>query len=128
MNVLILINDRLLNWAISLGLQKENHTVYNCFDENKATEVLESQQIDIIISEIMIEIKTEMNPLPFLKQPIVFGIPIIIISNLLFDAKIIEKYKLKCTSFFSKPIDPILIIKEVNRISNIKKQKTLPKL
>jgi len=117
MNILILEDDRLLNKAISVSLEDSKHKTCCCFNGNEALAVLENRKVDLIVADLMIPEKAGLNFLIVLQNTTKFNIPLIIISALENAPTLIERYHFNCIAFFKKPVDPDLILDQINRLN-----------
>jgi len=116
MNLLIVDDDLIILEAMKNFLEKEGFEVATTADADAALEILndENQNIDLVISDIMMPYKSGIELLTEIKE-ITTELPIIIVSALDRREVLEVAFKLGAEDFVKKPINMDELIIRVNK-------------
>ena len=105
MKILIVDDDKMMLEAISYSLRADGYEVSVAENGLVALNILESEKIDLIVSDIMMPSMSGLGLLNLLKQFYFNKIPVIVISSLDKADVILCSMGLGAENFISKPID-----------------------
>ena len=105
MRILVVDDDIMILEAISHNLRYEGFTVITANDGMKALDIIEKQELDLIISDIMMPNLSGLSLLTLLKQFYYNKIPVILISALDQSPVILSSLGLGANDFIVKPIN-----------------------
>ena len=115
MKKILVVDDEILNREIiKRVLKKEGFCAVEAKNGKEALEILKTQQIDLVLMDIMMPVMDGFEAIKAIKEDSYFdNLPIIVISALS-DVQTDERIsKFKIDSFITKPINLILLVKKV---------------
>lgn len=105
MKILVVDDDVMILEAIAHNLRSEGFEVMTADDGMKALDIIEKQELDLIISDIMMPNLSGLSLLSLLKQFYYNKIPVILISALDQSPVILSSLGLGANDFIVKPIN-----------------------
>ncbi len=115
-NVLILEDEEIINDYIMSIVKKDNNPI-QAFNVNQAIDIISNQDIDLILSDIIMEGQTGFDLLLYLKEEKI-DIPIIMITALEDESSLEKAYDLGAIDYIVKPINKVIL---TNKIKNLTK-------
>lgn len=120
MRILVVDDDMMTLAAISKKLEEKNYAVITTTDAVEALKILADEEIDLIISDIIMPCISGFTFLTMLKNFYYSKIPLILISSYNQDSVLMKANSLGANYFVSKPIDyDHLMLKVEELTSNI---------
>lgn len=116
MKILIVDDDELTLKVIDQTLSLEGYQTFQAKDASKALNILESEKINLIISDIMMPNVSGLGLLSLLKNFYFDKIPVILISSLNKDEIIDNSLGMGASYFLAKPIDSKELVQCVKNI------------
>ena len=105
MNILVVDDDKMVLQVIRHSLKVEGYEVITAGNGMEALQILESENIDLIITDIMMPELSGLNLISFFREFHSIKIPIIIISALGKTNVIYPSLRMGANDFIIKPID-----------------------
>lgn len=118
MKILTVDDDELTLNMLDHCLKGEGYEVVQADDVAKALKIVESEKIDLIISDIMMPNVSGLGLLSLLKNFYLNKIPVILISSLPKEDIVNDSIELGAAYFVSKPIDPKELVTKVKSLLN----------
>ncbi|MBV2228017.1 MULTISPECIES: response regulator transcription factor [Sphingobacterium] len=115
MVVLLAEDDELILKTIEHKLKKEGYQVILTRNGMEAIDLLNKEEIDLIISDIMMPFASGIEILSELKS-LEKRIPIIMLSSMGQEDTVLEAFDLGASDFMVKPFSPNELIIRVNRL------------
>ena len=110
--ILLLEDDKNLNHGIMLKLQKEGYRVLSAFGRSEAEEIFDSQEVDLIISDITLE---DGNGLEFCadvrKKSSVY---IIFLTAMDTELDMVNAYDIGADDYITKPFSLMVLVSKVH--------------
>ncbi len=116
MKILIAEDDLMMLKTMEFRLVKEGYSVIACSDGREAILKIESENPDIIISDIMMPYFTGLDITNKVKVELKLNIPIIILSAIGLEKTALEAFNLGADDFITKPFSPNELIVRVKRL------------
>jgi two-component system response regulator VicR len=116
MKVLIAEDDEMMLKTIEFKLLKEGYLVISCADGKEALSKIESENPDIIISDIMMPFVTGLDLVNRVKIEMGLNIPIIILSAVGLEKTVLEAFELGADDFITKPFSPNELMVRIKRL------------
>src|SRR5690606_26713857 len=117
MVVLLAEDDELILKTIEHKLKKEGFEVILTRNGQEAIELIRSQKIDLIISDIMMPFASGIEILAEVKQ-LEQPIPIIMLSSMGQEEIVIEAFEMGASDYMIKPFSPNELILRINKLLN----------
>jgi CheY-like chemotaxis protein len=115
MKILVVDDDQMMLTAISKKLEEKKYEVSTTTDAVEALKIMSDEQIDLVISDVIMPCISGLTFLSMLKNFYYSKVPLILISSYNQENLILKAHSLGATYFIAKPIDYdhlILKIKE----------------
>ncbi len=116
MKVLLAEDDIMMLKTIEFKLLKEGYQVIACADGKEAMLKIESENPDIIISDIMMPFFTGLDIVNRVKIELKLTTPIIILSAVGLENTVVEAFELGADDFITKPFSPNELIMRIKRL------------
>lgn len=116
-NILVVDDDKEIVKAIEIYLKRENYNIIKAYDGLQALEKLKSNDIHLIILDIMMPNKDGIETLSEIRRT--KAIPIILLSAKSEDYDKISGLELGADDYITKPFNPLELVARVN--SNIRR-------
>ena len=116
-NILVVDDDKEIVGAIEIYLKKEGYNIIKAYNGQKALEVINSQEIHLVILDIMMPKKDGLEILKEIRKE--KSIPVILLSAKSEDYDKIEGLDLGADDYITKPFNPLELIARVN--SNLRR-------
>jgi len=116
-NILVVDDDKEIVGAIEIYLKKEVYNIIKAYNGQKALEVINSQEIHLVILDIMMPKKDGLETLKEIRKE--KSIPVILLSAKSEDYDKIEGLDLGADGYITKPFNPLELIARVN--SNLRR-------
>lgn len=116
MKILLAEDDVMMLKTMEFRLAKEGYSVIACSDGRDAMKKIESENPDIIISDIMMPYFTGLDLTNKVKIELKLNIPIIILSAIGLEKTVLEAFELGADDFITKPFSPNELIVRVKRL------------
>ena len=116
-NILVVDDDKEIVGAIEIYLKKEGYNIIKAYNGQKALEVINSQEIHLVILDIMMPKKDGLETLKEMRKE--KSIPVILLSAKSEDYDKIEGLDLGADDYITKPFNPLELIARVN--SNLRR-------
>ena len=117
MRILIAEDDQLMLKTLEFRLKRDGHEVFLSKDGQEAMEMINSQELDLVISDIMMPYSSGLELIGFIKQKFNNSIRTIILSGMGQENVILEAFRLGATDFITKPFSPNELSMRINRIA-----------
>jgi CheY-like chemotaxis protein len=101
-NVLVIEDNKTLNQAYKLILQKEGHAVRVAFNGHEGLELIKIQEPDLILLDMLMPVMNGVEFLQRFKPPEHPGVTVIILSNLNEDTEVQHALKLGAKKYILK--------------------------
>ncbi|MEJ7778536.1 MAG: response regulator [Daejeonella sp.] len=106
MKILIAEDDELILKTLEYRLKKDGYQVITARDGREALEKIETQQPDLVISDIMMPYASGLEIIGTLREKYQKKIPIIILTTMGQEDIVLEAFKLGADDFITKPFSP----------------------
>lgn len=117
MKILIAEDDQLMLKTLEFRLKRDGHEVYLSKDGQEAMEMINTQELDLVISDIMMPYSSGLELIGFIKQKFNKSIRTIILSGMGQENVVLEAFRLGATDFITKPFSPNELSMRINRLS-----------
>ncbi|MCM3741763.1 response regulator transcription factor [Oceanobacillus luteolus] len=124
MNILICDDDKEIVEAIGIYLENEGYTIFKAFHGGEAIEIIESNEIHLIIMDIMMPVMDGMKATRKIREE--KNIPVIMLSAKSEDTDKILGLNLGADDYITKPFNPLELIARVK--ANLRRYTTLGSL
>jgi two-component system response regulator VicR len=114
MNLLLVDDERLFVKGLSASLRKEGFNVFTAFDGNKALEILESGEIDIVLLDIMLPGMDGITLLKKIRQQM--DIPVIMLTAKDDYADMVLGLELGADDYITKPFHTRVLVARIHTI------------
>ena len=111
MNILICDDDKESVEAIGIYLENEGYTIFKAFHGGEAIEIIESNEIHLIIMDIMMPVMDGMKATRKIREE--KNIPVIMLSAKSEDTDKILGLNLDADDYITKPFNPLELIARV---------------
>lgn len=111
-NILVCDDDKEIVKAIEIYLKKEGYNVLKAYNGNECLKILKSNNISLIILDIMMPVKDGMETLNEIREE--YNLPVIMLSAKSEDRDKIEGLNLGADDYVTKPFNPLELIARVN--------------
>ncbi|MES3017799.1 MAG: response regulator [Bacteroidota bacterium] len=115
MKILIAEDDELMLRTLEFRLKKDGHSILMARDGREAMQLIDSQQPDLVITDIMMPYSSGMEIVGFIKQKYSNSIKVIILSGMGQENVILEAFRLGADDYITKPFSPNELSVRVNR-------------
>ena len=105
MRILVVDDDKMVVEAIAHSLRTEGYEVVTACDGMEALRIFENENIDLIITDILMPQLSGLNLISFFREFHSIKIPIIIVSSLGKSNIIYPSLRMGANDFITKPID-----------------------
>ena len=116
MKILIAEDDQLMLKALEFRLKRDGHEVFLSRDGQEAMNIINSQELDLVISDIMMPYSSGLELVGFIKQKFNDSIRTIILSGMGQENVVLEAFRLGATDFITKPFSPNELSMRINRL------------
>jgi len=116
MKVLIAEDDIMMLKTMEFRLTKEGYVVIACSDGKDALSKIESENPDIIITDIMMPYVSGLDLVNKVRIELKLNIPIIILSAVGLEKTVLEAFELGADDFITKPFSPNELIMRIKRL------------
>lgn len=116
MLILIAEDDELILRTIEHKLKKEDYDVIITRNGKEAIEVIKNQEVDLVISDIMMPFASGIEILSTIKA-IGKNTPVIMLSSLGQEAVVLDAFELGAADFMIKPFSPNELIIRVKKLT-----------
>lgn len=117
MKVLICEDEEMLLRALEFRLQKDGNQIITAADGKVAIEKIESENPDIIITDIMLPLETGLEIISFVRNKLKRDTPIIVLSAIGTENFILEAFRLGADDYITKPFSPNELSIRVQKLS-----------
>lgn len=117
MTILLSEDDELILRTVEHHLKKQGYHVLITRNGKEAIEILEIENVDLIITDIMMPFATGIEILSAVKQ-MNKKIPVIMLSSLGQEDVVLEAFNLGATDFIVKPFSPAELLVRIRRFEN----------
>ncbi len=117
MRILIADDDQLMLKTLEFRLKKDGHEVFLSKDGQEAMAILNTQELDLVISDIMMPYSSGLELIGFIKQKFNNSIRTIILSGMGQENVVLEAFRLGATDFMTKPFSPNELSMRINRLT-----------
>jgi len=118
MKILIAEDEPLMAAAIEARLKGEGYTVITTYDGREALKVLETEQPDLIITDILMPLTSGLEVIGVVRANAEKRIPIIVLSGMGQEGTVMEAFDLGADDFLTKPFNPSELSMRVKRLLN----------
>ncbi|TAE11490.1 MAG: response regulator [Bacteroidetes bacterium] len=123
MTILVVDDDKLTLNAVESALKKEGHDVLVCENGKEASDLLQEETPDLIVSDIVMPYKSGLELLQEVKNTTGVKVPMIVVSGLSKEDTVKQAFSLGADDFMFKPLTlPVLI----QKIKHIALKKNIP--
>src|ERR1700739_611553 len=105
MKILVIDDDQMMLAAISKKLEEKKYEVSTTTDAVEALKIMSDEQIDLVISDVIMPCISGLTFLSMLKNFYYSKMPLILISSYNQENLILKAHSLGATYFIAKPID-----------------------
>jgi CheY-like chemotaxis protein len=105
MKILVVDDDQMMLAAISKKLEEKKYEVSTTTDAVEALKIMSDEQIDLVISDVVMPCISGLTFLSMLKNFYYSKVPLILISSYNQENLILKAHSLGATYFIAKPID-----------------------
>lgn len=116
MKILIAEDDDMLLALLEFRLKKEGYEVILATDGKKAVELIQSEQPDLIITDIMMPFLSGLELVSEIKGQQKIETPIIVLSASGQEKTVMEAFNLGVDDFITKPFSPNELIIRIKRL------------
>ncbi len=117
MTILIAEDEELMLKTLAYRMEKMGHEVHTAPDGQKAIELLEQIQVDLLITDIMMPFVTGLELISHIRINQQSNIPIIVLSVVGMENVVMEAFNLGADDFITKPFSPGELSCRVKRFS-----------
>ena len=117
MRILIAEDDQLMLKTLEFRLKRDGHEVFLSRDGQEAMEMINTQELDLVISDIMMPYSSGLELIGFVKEKFNNTVKTIILSGMGQENVILEAFRLGATDFITKPFSPNELSMRINRLS-----------
>ncbi len=117
MKILICEDDIMMIKAIELKLAKENHQVVIATNGKIASEKINSEDFDLIITDLLMPFLGGLELIDLVRNKLNKTTPIIVLSKIGTEDTIVEAFKLGADDYLTKPFSPNELSIRVKRFS-----------
>lgn len=114
MNLLLVDDERLFVKGLSASLRKEGFNVFAAFDGNKALEILESGEIDIVLLDIMLPGMDGITLLKKIRQEM--DVPVIMLTAKDDYADMVLGLELGADDYITKPFHTRVLVARIHMV------------
>lgn len=118
MKILVAEDEPLMSAAISGRLRSEGYEVIVALDGREALKAIESENPDLIITDILMPFTSGLELIGVVKSNPTFNIPVIVLSGMGQEATVMEAFELGADDFLTKPFNPGELSMRVKRALN----------
>lgn len=115
MNILIAEDEPLMLKTIELRLKKDGHNVIACVDGKSALEQISTQELDLIITDIMLPYISGVEVIGAAKSNAHKTIPVIVMSSMGQEKMIEQAFELGADDYITKPFNLAELSSRVKR-------------
>lgn len=116
MKILVVEDDYMMIKAIQHKLKSEGYEVDAVADGNKAIEMINQTDYDIVITDILMPFVGGFELINKIRNELYLKMPIIVLSSLSNEDSIIEAFKLGADDYITKPFSPNEVSIRVKRL------------
>jgi len=117
MRILIAEDDQLMLKTLEFRLKRDGHEVFLSRDGQEAMKMINTQELDLVISDIMMPYSSGLELIGFIKQKFNNTVKTIILSGMGQENVILEAFRLGATDFITKPFSPNELSMRINRLA-----------
>ncbi|MBN1133047.1 MAG: response regulator [Bacteroidales bacterium] len=118
MRVLVCEDNMLMLKTIEFTLRKHGYDVFNAVDGEQGIRILDSEKIDILITDINMPYNSGLELIQHVKTNFDHDIPVIIVSGINLEEIKQQAKKLGAVNYVTKPFDPEVLVEMIKKISN----------
>ena len=118
MRILVCEDNLLMLKTIEFTLKKNGYEVINAMDGDQGIQILDSQKIDILITDINMPYNSGLELIQHIKKHLNYRIPVIIVSGITLEETKQHAKELGAVNYVTKPFDPEILVDMIRDISN----------
>lgn len=115
--ILLAEDDEMLISLLSFRLKKEGYELITVKDGREAKEKIQSEQPDLIVSDIMMPFVSGLEIIGFVKNELNQKTPVIILSTAGQEKTVLEAFNLGADDFISKPFSPNELVIRIRKMT-----------
>lgn len=119
MKILIAEDEPILLKTMELKLKRDGHEVITANNGRDAIQLITENEVDMVITDIMMPYTTGLEILGFVKSNFTKRIPVIVLSAMGQENVVVEAFRLGADDYITKPFSPNELSLRVMRFSTI---------
>lgn len=104
--ILIVEDDKIMLKTLEFKLEKEGYEIVKAEDGRVASQLIEEQEFDLVITDIMMPFITGLELVDIIKNKIQQNTKIIVLSSVGQEDTVLQAFELGADDFMSKPFSP----------------------
>lgn len=104
--VIIAEDNTILSLFIKTKLEKEGYQLFIADDGNKAQQLIDELQPDLLITDIMMPYVSGLELISYIRNELQSKMPIIVFSSVGHEKMILQAFTLGANEFMTKPFSP----------------------
>lgn len=122
MKILVAEDEPMMLMAIVARLKKDGYEVVSTTDGRQALKVIETDQPDLIITDILMPYTSGLELIGIVKSTSSNKIPILVLSGLGEEETVMEAFQLGADDFLTKPFNAMELSVRVKRLLKLNNQ------
>ncbi|HDR68528.1 MAG TPA: response regulator [Bacteroidaceae bacterium] len=118
MKILVCEDNILMLKTIEFTLRKYGYEVFNAVDGEKGIQILDSEKIDVLITDINMPYNSGLELIQHIKTNLNYTIPVIIVSGINLEVIKQQAKALGAVNYVTKPFDPEILVEMIKNVSN----------
>jgi len=114
--ILIAEDESIVLSALKFRLLKEGYEVFTASDGEKALELFNTQDPDLIVTDIMMPLVSGLELITHVRTQSKRLIPIVVISAVDIEDTVLEAFELGADDFITKPLSPNELLVRIKRL------------
>lgn len=114
--ILIAEDESIVLSALKFRLSKEGYEVFTASDGEKALELFNTQDPDLIVTDIMMPLVSGLELITHVRTQSKRLIPIVVISAVDIEDTVLEAFELGADDFITKPLSPNELLVRIKRL------------
>lgn len=106
MRILVCDDEFLMQKTIEQRLQRDGYEVIIAADGREALSIIDSQQIDLIITDLLMPFVSGLELIEYVKRNKGLNIPIIVLSKVGLEATVERAFDIGADDYITKPFSP----------------------
>ncbi|MCW3090952.1 MAG: transcriptional regulator [Ferruginibacter sp.] len=119
MKILIAEDEPILLKTMELKLKRDGHEIITAINGREAIQLITDNDIDMVITDIMMPYTTGLEILGFVKSSFTKRIPVIVLSAMGQENVVVEAFRLGADDYITKPFSPNELSLRVMRFSTM---------